>query len=208
MGKRQRGAARRATRAPWREYTGPTAHGRPRGSQPKAASAVDGGDDRAWADSHRERTGRWPRVRSGPIRDAPGETWSGVETALEKGNRGLPGGSSLVKLLVEHRGARHPKHPPPLTRQQIVAWARAHHRRTGTWPTPESGPIEDAPGETWKGIEMALVEGRRGLRGLSSLYRLLIRHWRIPGRASAGKDRPRKPKGWRRRRRAQEHMRH
>jgi hypothetical protein len=162
----------------------------------------------AWADAHRQRTGRWPRVRSGPIPEAPGETWFRVDTALARGNRGLPGGSSLTKLLVKHRGARHPKYPPPLTRKQIVAWARAHHERTGEWPTPESGPVVDAPGETWKGIEMALVEGTRQLRGTSSLHRLLRRYCNAGGRDTTGIERPRKAQDRRHQRREAAGERH
>ncbi len=82
----------------------------------------------AWADAHRERTGRWPTSNSGvileapdekwsavntclmqgnrgrPIVEAPEETWGGVQVALSHGNRGLPGGSSLAQLLAEQRG--------------------------------------------------------------------------------------------------------
>ena len=59
----------------------------------------------AWADAHYGRTGRWPRIQSGAIRDAHGETWGGVSMALWGGRRGLPGGSSLARLLAEKRGA-------------------------------------------------------------------------------------------------------
>jgi hypothetical protein len=35
--------------------------------------------------------------------DAPGETWRGIDQALLQGLRGLPGGSSLTKLLKQGR---------------------------------------------------------------------------------------------------------
>jgi hypothetical protein len=57
----------------------------------------------AWADAHYARTGRWPAVLAGPIADAPGETWLRVHDALIYGQRGLPGGSSLARLLQQHR---------------------------------------------------------------------------------------------------------
>jgi hypothetical protein len=60
----------------------------------------------AWADSHRARTGKWPQVRSGPVRDAPGETWIAIEDALRLGTRGLKGGSSLARLLAQRLGVR------------------------------------------------------------------------------------------------------
>jgi len=59
----------------------------------------------AWADAYQAKTGRWPRSRLGQIADAPGETWSVVETALYQGLRGLPGGMTLSQLLTERRGA-------------------------------------------------------------------------------------------------------
>jgi hypothetical protein len=132
----------------------------------------------SWADAHHERTGTWPKRTSGPIADASGETWAAVEAALEAGNRGLPGGSSLAQLLQERRGVRNRARLPRLTTKKILAWADAHHRRTGQWPSCESGPVLDAPGETWKAVQMALVQGLRGLRGGSSLHGFLKKHRR------------------------------
>jgi hypothetical protein len=44
-------------------------------------------------------------VRSGPIEEAPDETWQVVEAALQGGLRGLPGDSSLARLIAEYRPA-------------------------------------------------------------------------------------------------------
>jgi hypothetical protein len=52
-----------------------------------------------WADRYFQRTGQWPKYTCGPIAEAPGETWAVVDNAQRKGKRGLPGGSSLAKLL-------------------------------------------------------------------------------------------------------------
>jgi hypothetical protein len=127
----------------------------------------------AWADAHYQRTGRWPTTTSGPITDSSSETWPRVSEALYQGSRGLPGGSSLAKLLSEQRGYRNPKTIPPLTETQILAWADAYHDRTGKWPTAKSGPIIEAPGETWMAVAMAISLGRRGLPGGSTLPHLL-----------------------------------
>jgi hypothetical protein len=97
----------------------------------------------------------------GAIADAPGETWLAVQTALERGRRGLPGGSSLAALLAEHRGVRNHMDLPRLSIKQILAWADAHHTRTGTWPRRDSGPVADARSETWGGIDTALKSGVR-----------------------------------------------
>jgi pyrroloquinoline quinone (PQQ) biosynthesis protein C len=130
----------------------------------------------AWVDAHHERTGRWPNPRSGSIPEAPGETWSVVQSALSKGLRGFPGGSTLAQLLQSHRGFRNIHDLPPLSEEQIIVWAEAHYRRMGQWPKKDSGSIESAPGETWNGVQIALIRGRRGLPGGSSLARLIKEH--------------------------------
>jgi hypothetical protein len=126
-----------------------------------------------WVDAHKGRTGKWPKRGAGPIPEAPGENWNAIDASLAQGVRGLPGGSSLARLLAEHRGMRNPQDLPPLTADQILAWADAHLQRTGNWPTQNSGPVNEAPGETWKAIDLALLRGSRGLSSGSSLTRLL-----------------------------------
>jgi hypothetical protein len=126
----------------------------------------------AWADAHHEQTGEWPTSDGGPIAAAPGETWTAVDQALRKGTRSLPRGSSLVRLLEAHRGARNRKNLPRLTEEQILQWADAYHARTGRWPTRDSGAIEEAPAETWSRVNAVLDQGSRGLPGGSSLARL------------------------------------
>jgi hypothetical protein len=127
----------------------------------------------AWAAAHRERTGRWPTQASGDIPGTIGESWKRVDTALRKGLRGLPVGSSLALLLAEQCGARHQRRQPPLTAQQLLAWADAWHERTGRWPTADSGPLPGTGGDTWSILDQALRAGRRGLPGGSSLAQLL-----------------------------------
>jgi hypothetical protein len=127
----------------------------------------------AWADAHHRRTGAWPTAEAGPIEGAPGEGWKAIDQALREGLRGLPGGGSLAQLLAEHRGRRNIHGLPPLSHKKILRWADAHHRRAGQWPHSGSGPVVDAPGETWEQIDLALRLGLRGLPGGSALTRLL-----------------------------------
>lgn len=134
-----------------------------------------------WADGYHQLTGQWPKQTSGPITDAPGETWRAMEAALRLGLRGLPGGSSLLRLLAEHRGIRNKGNLPPLKVTQILKWANAHHRRTGHWPKKSDGAITDAPGETWEGVNSALLSGRRGLPR-TTLSQLLAKHRGIRNR--------------------------
>jgi hypothetical protein len=135
----------------------------------------------SWADHHRGQTGEWPRVLSGPVAAAEGETWLGVDSALREGLRGLRGGSSLARLLAQRRGVRNKAQAPRLTRKLILEWADAYHRRTGKWPGQQSGPIPEAPGETWSAVQCALRDGLRGLPGGDSIHLLLVRNRRKQG---------------------------
>jgi hypothetical protein len=131
----------------------------------------------SWADQHKARTGRLPRVLSGAVVGAAGETWHNIDEALRSGRRGLEGGDSLPRLLSRERGQ--PRyHGRPLTEAQILRWAKHHHRTTGYWPKRDSGPVPAAPAESWRAIDHALREGSRGLEGGSSLKALLDRHLR------------------------------
>jgi hypothetical protein len=137
-----------------------------------------------WARAHHRRTGAWPSARSGPIAEASDETWRAVDEALRGGRRGLQGELTLASLLAQAAGVRNRTNLPTLTVARILAWADAHHRRTGSWPNDISGSVVDAEGETWKGVAMALRFGYRGLQGRLSLARLLAARRGVRNRAS------------------------
>ena len=126
----------------------------------------------AWADAHFQQHGKWPHTRSGRIPGAE-KTWLAVNHALIRGTHGPPGRSSLALLLHQHRGLRHQRRLPELSEGQIVSWAKAWHEQTGRWPTTSSGALQQLPGDTWSSINAALIEGYRGLRGGSTLAKLL-----------------------------------
>jgi hypothetical protein len=130
----------------------------------------------AWADAHHAATGQWPTRSSGPVRGVYRERWSRVDHDLREGRRGLPGGTTLARVLAAHRGARNVYTMQPLTHEQILAWADAHHAANGRWPSSDSGKVAGAPGETWSAINTALAEGGRGLTGKMTLSRLLVAH--------------------------------
>jgi hypothetical protein len=153
----------------------------------------------SWADAHRAATSQWPTYGTGRVVHAPfEETWHGINLALRRGWRGLPGGQCLAWLLQEHRqvkprvsreghlaqmtvrrrlSAERPGGRRNLTVEQILLWADQHHATTGAWPKARSAePIPGAPGETWSTLNAALTNGRRGLPGGSSLSGLMLEH--------------------------------
>jgi len=129
-----------------------------------------------WADLHFEKHGAYPIATDGPIEAALTDTWSSVDAALNKGYRGLPGKSTLSRLLHQERGKFHPSTLPKLSEEQILEWMDEHHARTGEWPTKDSGPVQACPSEHWLAIDGNLYKGLRGLPGKTSLARLAIQH--------------------------------
>ena len=128
----------------------------------------------AWADANKAATGDWPDQKSGQVAGTD-ETWPGIDDSLRAGRRELPGGSSLAKLLAAHRSVRNIHDLPPLTNKQILAWADAQKKKTGSWPGKKSGSVTGTD-ETWAGINFALSRGTRDLPGDSSLAKLLAAH--------------------------------
>src|SRR5260370_38076131 len=56
-----------------------------------------------------------------------------------------------------------------LTVEQILAWADAHHQRTGRWPTKTTGPVAETLKKTWLGGDSALRAGGPGFPGARPL---------------------------------------
>ena len=124
-----------------------------------------------WADAHKTTTGDWPNKNTGQIPDTD-ESWARVTNALHQGQRGLKSGTSLAKLLAQHRNVRNILDLSPLTIRQILAWADAHKAATTNWPNQYSGQVTGTD-ETWAGINAALSRGNRALPGGSTLAKLL-----------------------------------
>lgn len=129
-----------------------------------------------WADDHKQRYGKWPNAYSGAIFLSAIFNWRKVDNALRYGFFGLGRGSSLARLLSEHRGVWSWSTVPDLTEEQILAWADAHHAKHGSWPTSDCKAVEVASEESWECIDQTLRAGGRGLPGGSSLADLLSRH--------------------------------
>ena len=120
--------------------------------------------------------GRWPVESDRLAEAAPGEIWVAIDLALRRGTRGLVGGSSLSRLLAAKGVKRNHLRGPRLSVARILKWADSHYRSRGHWPSSRSGPVAEAPLETWCAINKALRAGQRGLPGGLSLSAFLNQH--------------------------------
>src|SRR5688572_15325045 len=127
-----------------------------------------------FADRHHQMSGQWPISRDGPVFGEDGLTWEGINTCLRKGGRGLPGGTSLARVLAKHRPTVDRRRVrPDLTAKQVLEWVQSHQMRTGRWPHRESGKVREAPDVTWATIDRTLRRGGINLPGGSSLIKFL-----------------------------------
>jgi hypothetical protein len=143
-----------------------------------------------WADAFHKLTGDWPKARTRPrtVTGAPAENWFALDMALRAGCRGLPGGSSLARLLAARRNRRNLSMLPQFTIKQILGWCDAYHVQAGEWPrlsTLRNQSIPGSHGETWHAVDAALRHGGRGLPGQSSLAQLLAKHRGVRNPADA-----------------------
>jgi hypothetical protein len=126
------------------------------------------------ADRHHQMTGQWPITRDGPVLGEERLTWEGINDCLRKGGRGLPGGTTLARVLAKHRPVVDRRRVrPDLTAKQVKDWAQSHHLRTGAWPHREAGAVRDAPDITWATVDRTLRRGGSNLRGGTTLVKFL-----------------------------------
>ena len=103
-----------------------------------------------WVDAAFQRTGEWPNQFSGPITESPGDTWAGINYALNAGRRGLPGGCSLAQLLSDQRGIRNRGNLVKLSTEQILIWADAYHQVMVSGQSRTLGDSRDTRGDLGK----------------------------------------------------------
>ena len=126
-----------------------------------------------WIRKYIEKHGRKPTLKDGYIEFTKNETWSKIDTNLREGNRGLPGNSSLAKLIETEFGIRGYHNPLSLTKELIIDWIKQHFKKYDKKPTMSDGVVEFAideyKGITWGTVNIHLWQGGRGLLGGSSL---------------------------------------
>jgi len=69
----------------------------------------------------------------------------------------------LAQLPSKARGARYIRDLSPLTIYAILRRADEYHKRTGNWPSRNSGRIAESGGDTWRADDFALRAGIRSL---------------------------------------------
>lgn len=116
-----------------------------------------------WAQTYFDLNGKWPSSKSGRdgIDDDSGETWMSIISSLRSGCRGVRKKMSCIKELMTDEVP--PGRPGKLSMELIKTWADAFFAKNGYYPLTRSGPVDEAPGETWRNIEAAMRKGNRGL---------------------------------------------
>lgn len=133
-----------------------------------------------------EENGQWPTERSGKVKNGYNkDTWAGYSSSLYNGTRGLPGGSSLPRLMAEMCKSPKRAFKEHITEDYIAEKAMSHYSMYGEWPNQYSGKVYDGiPGDSWSGYNSSLRSGNRGLSGGSSLAKLLDTRFGVFNRAS------------------------
>lgn len=128
-----------------------------------------------WIKEYKNKYDKYPTYNSGQI-DGTNETWAGVDISLKKSLRKLPKSSlSQLKEKIDI-SYRNKKKLPKLTEDQIVNWIKEYKDKNGKYPTIASGQIEGTQ-ETWDKIGHAIYKELRGLKGKSSLVKLMKKYF-------------------------------
>ena len=136
---------------------------------------------------HHSRVGRWPSRLAGPV-PTLGITFAALDTALKRGSRGLPRGSSLGEEVAKVREAAGGPDGVPITLDRVRAAIAEHRNRTGSYPGVRAGHCEPL-GINWKALNERLRQGTGDLAGGSSVAREVaeVELRRLAGNPTAGR---------------------
>ena len=128
--------------------------------------------------------GQCPHFKCGDATEYFGfeETWGNVDKALQRGSRGLEGGSSLSKFLFAH-GMKVRKEEPvkavvpqfsaELLKAAVLKYREAHDGRSPHSKRGDAAVYFGFPC-TWKDVDYALNHGKRGFSGKTTLSRFCL----------------------------------
>lgn len=130
-------------------------------------------EDLVWQEilAFKKANGIFPSTNTKP-KTSFGITWSAMSGNLSSGYYGLPGGSSLAKLIEARTGKKRPDNRPlsaiQLTEDMIYERMKAFKSLRGFWPGVNKRHDPTDLG-SWPALADALKHGYRGLPGGSSL---------------------------------------
>lgn len=126
--------------------------------------------------SHPEVAAEWHPTKNGELHPADVSPVSGRKVWWRCSRNPAHVWSALISNRVK-QGQGCPfckgKRPSLLSVEKILQWADEQYSQIGRWPTLRSGDVLSAPTEKWSAINSALVKGRRGLIGSTTLADLL-----------------------------------
>jgi hypothetical protein len=117
-----------------------------------------------WCDEYFSAHGKYPGQGSEALESMDSETFNNINAALTSGHRGLPGGSSLAKLLRKNRNYQDNYSRPKLTLPKIIDMMVDHYQTFAKWPVSTDKEVVGHASEKWSAINAALHIGSRGLR--------------------------------------------
>lgn len=121
---------------------------------------------------YQEKTGIWPSYKN--YDTTVGGTWCAINSLLDRGGRGLPGGTSLAELRRKITGEQYSRKFEQLSEECIWKWMQEYKEMNGKYPV-QNERSECPDGSKWIAINASLRQGSRGLPGGSSLQILRIK---------------------------------
>jgi hypothetical protein len=136
-----------------------------------------------WVRSYIDKHKRKPYKSDGIVEFAEGEfkgiIWNSINSALNRGNRGLPGNSSLSDLIEENFDIKNPKNAPQLSENSICDLIQTFIDLYERKPQSTDENVPGIEGLSWANIDRRLREGSYGLPGGSSLAQLIRERFSI-----------------------------
>jgi superfamily II DNA or RNA helicase len=127
-----------------------------------------------------EKPNKWDGIVEFAKDDYEGITWNAINTALNRGNQSLLGGSSLADFIETEFGLKNPKGNEVLSEEEIYKLIQNFINEHGRKPQKTDGAIDGSEGRiTWKNIDRRLQDGSSGLVGGSSLTKFIEARFEI-----------------------------
>ena len=118
---------------------------------------------------YKEKNGQLPKRETGQITGYLGVTWHSVNGALRRGKIEGTSAKSLADLWAERFEHRNVNNLELLTESKVLDWCDEWYTKSAKYPTNKSPSLPSMGTETFRSIDTALRDQRRGLNGYKSL---------------------------------------